>query len=464
MPRGTLANASASRIASPTKQRPMSMFGLDTTSVRELSNIQTPGEVSYSARPRADTGSTTTSVGSAGSGIRKPMAQVPEEQGRPPSIARTTSLRKPMSTKPPHSRNQSSSKPMPTVAEGGSNRNVTKRSPVEDTTYGAAAPKSRLPAGSLSRTNSTRHARTGSTTSTSSIPASSRLPGPPRPTSMLLPPGSRPNFSTLQQHYSPLKNRGPKPASSTLIHPLPPADNLGNLNLETSFLQTYLLQLSLLHSSFDPTYNAWCTSTRQTMRSRFTDVAARADITQERERGIRAARNRLALGIWGGGPDGALGENIQSLAGVLQELDVLCDAKTGRVADVLDSFGQWLDAVNELWELRTQAEEQGDADAAAQCVDGLGGHWRQEVATLIRRLAGLRNILDGLEVPQEGSSVGHVMIETSELIKGSIEELETVVQIEKMVEEREERWIDLQLQNITGVGLDEATAAGRLVV
>jgi hypothetical protein len=456
MPRGTLANASVSRIASPTKQRPMSMIGLDAVAVRELSNIQTPGEGGYGTRPRADTGSTSTSSGSNGvSGLRKPMSRVVEEPTKPISgTARASSLRKPMVGKAGHARQQSVTKHMPTVQEGASRtpvgRNGITRGPVEDTTTGGSVTRSKAALGGPARTGSTRlgHTRTGSSiASMQSISGGLQLPGPSRPTSMLLPPGSRPAFSTLQQHYSPLKSRGPKPASSSLIHPAT-IETPSGVTLETSFLQTHLLQLSILHTSFHPTYAEWCASTRHTMRRKFAEVAARLEITQDREREVRGRSNAAALGIWGGGPDGSLGENVQTLATVLQDLDILCDEKGGKVAATVAGFTGWFEAVRELWSLRAQVEEGGDGEAAMEFVDGLGAAWRHEVASLIRRLGGLRSLMDSLEKPQADSTVAEVVDCVGEILRGAIEELDIMTKIEKIVGEQEKAWVDARLDRV----------------
>lgn len=454
MPRGTLANASLSRLPSPTKQRPMSMMGLDAAVVRDLSSIHTPGESGYETRPRADTGSTSTSSGSTGaSGLRKPMSALAEEPKS--GISRPNGLRRPMAGKAGHGRQQSTSKAMPSVPEAGSrsipgSRNIPSRAAADDTSVGGPGARSKVGMGAPGRPGTTRlgHSRTTSSiSSTQSGSIGSQLPGPSRPMSMLLPPGSKPAFSTLQQHYSPLKARGPKPASSTLIHP-PVVETPGVVTLETSFLQTYLLQLSILHSSFHPTYTEWCASTRHTMRRKFAEVAARAEITQEREREVRGRSNAAALGVWGGGPEGALGENVQTLATVLQDLDVLCDERGGKVAATVAGFAGWFEAVRELWSLRAQVEEGGDGEAAMEFVDGLGAVWRQEVATLIRRLSGLRSLMDSLEKPQADSTVAEVVDCVCEILRGAIEELDLMTRIEKIVGEREKAWVDARLDRV----------------
>lgn len=166
---------------------------------------------------------------------------------------------------------------------------------------------------------------------------------------------------------------------------------------------------------------------------------------QEREAALRA--NVSALAEWGGsGVDGsvdsgALGDNVQALAGVVLEADVLCDQATGRVGAAVGAFGAWIEAVEEMW----AAREEGSGAAAVEFIDGLGEEWREEGKALIRRLSGLLGILDGLERPREGSSVALVMQRVRDILAGSIEELEMVLLTEKLVVRMESDWVDQQL-------------------
>jgi hypothetical protein len=208
--------------------------------------------------------------------------------------------------------------------------------------------------------------------------------------------------------------------------------------LETQLLQTYLLQLSLLHSSFYPTYVAWSRSTRHSLSAKFNDVAARAQVVQQNEKEIRHRDNVTALLEWGGGPDAALGENIQTLAGIVQEVTVMSE-ENGRVHSCVTSFEEWFEVVQEV---------RAERGSAAIFVEGLGEEWRAETTALVRRLSGLWRMLETLERPAEPSSVADIVFGTRDLLKGMLDEITTVVDIEKTVMEREKDWVDEQLRQL----------------
>jgi hypothetical protein len=167
---------------------------------------------------------------------------------------------------------------------------------------------------------------------------------------------------------------------------------------------------------------------------------------REAEREVRLRTNVAALAEWGGGADGALGEHVQQLAGVVQEADVLCDAQMGRVGKLLEGFGAWIECVEEMW----RAREEGMGSAAVEFIDGLGEEWREEGRVLLRRLGSLVSVLDGLERPREGSSVAVVMRDVGALLRGCLEELDTVLKMEKMVVNMENEWVDQQLADLGG--------------
>lgn len=146
--------------------------------------------------------------------------------------------------------------------------------------------------------------------------------------------------------------------------------------------------------------------------------------------------------------DGQLGENVQTLATVLQDLDVLCDEKTGKVAAMINGFADWFEAVRELWSLRAQVEEGDEGESAMEFVDGLGPAWRQEAATLMRRLSSLRSLMDGLEHPSDESTAAEVVNCVNTVLEGAVEELDLMTKIEKIVGEQEKAWVDARLDRV----------------
>jgi hypothetical protein len=219
-----------------------------------------------------------------------------------------------------------------------------------------------------------------------------------------------------------------------------------SLALEPQYQQTHLLQLTLLHSAFHSIYTTWSASARRALAHKFADAVGHAAAVKEAERESRLRTNVAALAEWGGGPDGLLGEHVQQLAGVVQEAEMLCDAETGRVRNVVEGFGAWIECVEEMW----RAREEGSGAAAVEFIDGLGEEWREEGRVLLRRLGGLVSVLDGLERPREGSSVAAVMRDVGALLVGCLEELDTVLKMERMVVNMENEWVDQQLADLGG--------------
>lgn len=248
----------------------------------------------------------------------------------------------------------------------------------------------------------------------------------------------------MQQHYSPRKTTGPRPASAALINPAPAVDtSSSSVALETQFLQIYLMQLSMLHASCHPSYAAWCKSARQSLRGKFHDVVALAESVQGLERDVRMRRNVAALETWGGGADADLGAHVQALAGVIQDLLMLCE-DGGRVSLNVDVFAEWIEAVDELWTMRRDGLVGND-----EFVDGLGESWRTEVSALLRRVTGLLRMLEGLEKPVQGSTVDDIVQNLEEFLKGTLEELQTIQAIEKVVMDGERQRIDNFLRHLS---------------
>jgi hypothetical protein len=213
------------------------------------------------------------------------------------------------------------------------------------------------------------------------------------------------------------------------------------------------------------------------MRRRFAEMASRAAAIQDLERASRLGANVAALAVWGGGPDGALAENVQSLAAAVTDLHVLLDPRGGgRVAQVLEVFAAWIAAVEEMWALRAAAaeaeeQEQEDGDGVGfggeeEVVDGLGAHWRGEVAALERRVGGLVSLVEGLERPVEGSSAAEIVGLVTEVLSGTAEELALVARVERAVGEREREWVDRRLARLLGEESDElgVGASGEFVM
>jgi hypothetical protein len=458
LPRGTVA-AAVQRGAAAGRPRPMSVFGLDSQSMRELQSLGNGAPGRPNLRPPTAAGRPAEDAGGGDFGLARPSQS---------GIARSQSLRRPMTGNgvKSHIRYPSTSdagSSLPKLAEDAAAapppapapRSRMTRTPSDSSATESGIARPRLPtggaAGGLHRSNTltNRPGRAPSALPAPSAPLA--LPGGggggARPASVMLP--HKPNFSTLQQHYSPRKAVGPRPASTTLINPpagpgpdAPSAPSPSSAALETQFLQIQLMQLSLLHAAAHPSYAAWCKSARQTLRGKFHDVAALAESVQRLEREARARRNVAALQAWGGGVDADLGAHVQALAGVVGDLLMLCE-DGGRASLNVDVFADWIEAVDELWGMRRDGLVGGD-----EFIDGLGENWRGEVAALLRRVTGLLRVLEALERPVPGSTVDDIVRNLEEFLKGTLEELQTIQAIEKVVMDGERQRIDNFLRHL----------------
>jgi hypothetical protein len=188
------------------------------------------------------------------------------------------------------------------------------------------------------------------------------------------------------------------------------------------------------------------------MRATFTEVATRAELVAERESELRQRKNVAVLLAWGNGPEHGLGENIQTLAELVQEASVMGEG-TGRVRRCVEEFETWIGKVQEIWAVR---------DTRLAVVEGLGEVWRAESKGLVRRVKGLMRILEGLERPNEADcTLAEVMTGVEELFRGMLEELVAVVSIERTIMDKEKHWIDEQLQQL-GLGGGENETAMRI--
>lgn len=258
--------------------------------------------------------------------------------------------------------------------------------------------------------------------------------------------GPKPAFNTLQQHYSPQKTRGPKPASATLIHSQPPSTE-SSLPLETQLLQARLLQLSILHREAVPALQSWETSARLKLSQKFKAVARQCQFVQEKELQVRRDANVSALKEWCGGDSGSLAENIQILSNVVTESTQLLEPG-GRVEEVIGVFSEWLGLVEGIWDLREENHGSISIGSEFDFIDGLGETWEAEAAGLGRRLGGLSRMLEGLDMPRKECSLWDLMSLVKLLIEGAVDELSVVGKVQREVVEREKRWVDERIKGM----------------
>ncbi|KAF2435459.1 hypothetical protein EJ08DRAFT_338623 [Tothia fuscella] len=431
----------------PTASRPMTMFEGD---MQSLAAEEEDARAAAHARLTGESSATTTN-NNARSRVGLPRSQSMRKAG--PAVDTTRSLRS------AHGRNTSNmsgsgypSRPLSTLSEtkrpsrpGSVASTASAKSPTDNS---MPPPRTKLPSSVNSSTSLRRTASTASNTSTKHTRTQSALPTSanrssialPRPTDLRRRPtfeDGKPAFSTLQQHFSPQKNTAPKPASSSLIHARSNVETTATLSLDTQFLQARLLQLSIMHQQSGVTLHKWEDDARRKLHRKFDSVVAKCDSVQQMETRNRKLANVDALREWGAGDSGLLAENVQVLAGVVTEVMQLVESE-GRVQGILDIFSEWIQWVGTIWESR----EHSNSQAEVEFIEGLGEPWRAEVRALIRKLGNMGRVLDGLERPKEGSSLGSLVDGVVRLVAGVLEELKVVLKLENEGVEKEKRWVD----------------------
>lgn len=249
----------------------------------------------------------------------------------------------------------------------------------------------------------------------------------------------RPAFSTLQQHFTPKK--AVKALTSTFINP--PAQDpaaSGTVSADVIRLQAELLQLHLLHESSAQTSRQWELSAKRKLHQKFDEVASMYQMMRDNERQIREQVNLRALQDWNNGDASfGLAENIQLLSAPLHELPALVDPG-GRYMRLIDDFEEWMNWVSQVWEKRERRLQEGGRDLDS--AEGLGDAWKAENAALTRKLTVFSRDLETLAEPAAGSSVAAMMSCCRQLLRGMLQELQTMQSIETEVVSREREWIE----------------------
>ncbi|KAK0748655.1 hypothetical protein B0T21DRAFT_447339 [Apiosordaria backusii] len=252
---------------------------------------------------------------------------------------------------------------------------------------------------------------------------------------------AKPEFTTHQQHFSPLKNPHlAKPLTSTFFAPPSPSKLPANvaISAETARLQTELLQLSLLHSSAGTVTQQWEDSAYDKLRARFEDVAGQEDEVLKLENRTVESIAVKELLDWGKGR-GGLEERVRVLDEVLGAVWVLTEPcghghKGGRYVRLVRQFERWLGRAEGILSSRQRGETAGE-----ELIGDVGEGWGEEVASVRRKLGGLRGelLLNGV----------------GELVEGMGREIEVMEVVEREVREEEMEWV----RGVNRAGTDEGS-------
>ncbi|KAK1911121.1 hypothetical protein P3342_011723 [Pyrenophora teres f. teres] len=263
---------------------------------------------------------------------------------------------------------------------------------------------------------------------------------------------SRPAFSTLQQHFTPRKVG--KAPTSTFINPAPqPA--VHSLPPEMVSIQSELLQLHLLHKSSAEVSRCWEQNAKRSLHHRFEEVASLYQIMLENERAGQEQKNLQSLLEWTAGGSSGLVEHIQILSEPLHELPSLVEAG-GRLQRLIAEFEHWLQWVKDIRSARQNCA--GDKKALGT-IEGLGDSWKAENAALTRKLTGFARDLERLATPSPGSSIACILDACTSIIRGTLDDLQTMQKVEAEVVTKEKDWVESRLRAIArDVGMSPVDA------
>ncbi|KAM0334281.1 hypothetical protein ACHAQA_001303 [Verticillium albo-atrum] len=392
-----------------------------------------PTTVTSRTQPNTTTTTTTRSQATAASATSRPQPVEPVKSRYPPnassSAAAAATIKRPTSSGglPSHTRTRST-----TTAPARPQGHVRARSTVtaSSTPSLSAAPVLRPPSA-------------GQTTRPARPPSADRPPKPPTTANPTTNPlrllQKKPAFSTLQQHYSPLRNTAPKPTTASYLAPPSPSKLPSNIALtaETARLQTTLLQLHLLHRDAPATAADWRASAHARLAERHTSLAAHHAAAADDAASASAALNTLALRAW----PAPLEQALPTLDTALDALPAL-EAKHAALSH---RFARW------AARLPTDRDADLDLDLArnlndpnAVLVGPLDETWKADAAALTRKLAALDRRLATLPAFPEAhaaSSPARALEGSRALVAGMLAELSVMEGVERSAVASESAWI-----------------------
>jgi hypothetical protein len=213
----------------------------------------------------------------------------------------------------------------------------------------------------------------------------------------------------------------------------------------------------MLHQQFLPTYKSYLRSAHKRLGKKFVATRTQAQHVQDEERKVRIRKNVAALKLWGlstNGKDAGFAELLQTLAGVVNEVSLLAE-EGGRVERAVAEFERWIQWIDDIWTRR----DAKDVRAEAEFIDGLGDNWKADTAALVRRLGGLKRVVELVPPAKTGSSFELVVAGFGQLMETMLEELGLLIKIESMIVEREKKWVDDRI-DVMAEEIGLATPAG----
>lgn len=271
----------------------------------------------------------------------------------------------------------------------------------------------------------------------------------------------RPEFTTLQQQFTPKKNSKPPSASYFLRSPNK-QPGMEVLLPETLSLQTELLQMHVLHRSSYIVQCQWERSAEQVFRQRFEKLLGHYAELMIKEHDAQERLNLLALTDWCQDFSTLqLAEKAQVLSQTIQDVQIMTDPG-GKYTRIISVFEQWFAWSSRL--LQSRKEREISAKQEVEFVEDLGDGWKAGLAVLERKLASVTREFRRLGPAREGSSLASILKVLREMITTMQDEITSMRIIETQILIQEQAWVAGLIDDLTSnisSGLLSSTASLR---
>ena len=263
--------------------------------------------------------------------------------------------------------------------------------------------------------------------------------------------GSKPQFSTFQQHFSP-KKAVPAPATplaEDVSQALPP----GLLTL-----QNELLQLSLLHWRCHSSMRAWEGEAKRKLRSTFEAVKAREEDVGKLEDEVRRKEClkdlRTFSNVFGDG--GGREEALKSLADATKIVDDFSDPNS-RFSSCVSRFESWFETAS--------SHEDAGLEHRVDYVGVVGSmktQWMEDAEYCTRKLELCARGLENFGKVGDGKSgLDKVVLGHKMLVESYMEELQTMKAVNAATVKRERQKVKTRIDSILSLGSHTSTKSER---
>ncbi|KAI4129685.1 MAG: hypothetical protein LQ347_003674 [Umbilicaria vellea] len=255
----------------------------------------------------------------------------------------------------------------------------------------------------------------------------------------------RPEFSTLQQHFTPKK--GSKPTTTSLLRSSHKQSGADVLSPEIIILQTELLQMHVLHRSACTVQSQWERSAKLVFRQQFEKLIEHDAGISTKEHNAQEHLNLLALTVWCQDDlNLQLAEKALFLSQTIQDVQTMTDpgGKFNRVVAVFEKWFEWSSRL-----LQSREERQMVTSEELVFIEDLGDGWKAELAALERKLASTAREFGRLGPAREGSSLAFVLTSLRKMITAMQDEIASIRIIETQILTQEQAWVTGLLADLT---------------